>query len=213
MSFTFGITAVDGGMKVLNAVLISASNLTSAGQFAALDIIFGDGSLLELALTQLIINLRYCLMSFTLAQKIDDGGNIAHRFLVAFGVTDEIFGISSSRSGSLSPYYSYGAMTCAIPGWTLGTLFGAVLGNILPDSFMSALSVAIYGMFLAIIIPPARKDNTIAMVVLGAMGLSALFRYAPLLSNISSGMVIIIVTVLVAGAAAWLSPISQEEES
>ncbi len=207
VSFTFGMMAVAGGMKIGPAVLISATNLTSAGQFAGLDIIFGDGTYWEMALTQLIINLRYSLMSFSLAQKLDDGGNPFHRFAVAFGVTDEIFGISAARPGRLSPYYNYGAMSIAIPGWVLGTLCGAISGNLLPAMIMSALSVAIYGMFLAIIIPPAKSDRTVLAVVLAAMLGSSAFYYVPLLRRVSSGMVIIIVTILVAGVAAYVKPI------
>ena len=211
VSFAFGMMAVSGGMKIGSAVLISATNVTSAGQFAGLDIIFGDGSYMEMALTQLVINLRYSLMSFSLAQKIDDGGHILHRFLVAFGVTDEIFGISASRPGRLSPYYNYGAMCSAIPGWVLGTFLGAVSGSLLPAMLISALSVAIYGMFLAIIIPPAKKNRAVLGVVLAAMFLSSAFTWLPLLVDISSGMMIIIVTLLVAGIAAWVRPIQDEE--
>ena len=208
VSFAFGMTAVAGGLKIAQAVFISATNLTSAGQFAGLDIIFGDGAYWEMALTQLIINLRYCLMSFSLAQKIDDNGNPLHRFAVAFGVTDEIFGISAARSGRLSPFYCYGAMSVAIPGWVLGTLCGAISGNLLPAPIMSALSVAIYGMFLAIIIPPAKSDRAVLLVVLAAMACSSAFYYLPLLNRVSSGIVIIIVTVGVAAIAAALKPIS-----
>ena len=211
VSFAFGMMAVSGGMKIGSAVLISATNVTSAGQFAGLDIIFGDGSYMEMALTQLVINLRYSLMSFSLAQKIDDGGHILHRFLVAFGVTDEIFGISASRPGRLSPYYNYGAMCSAIPGWILGTFLGAVSGSLMPAMLISALSVAIYGMFLAIIIPPAKKNRAVLGVVLAAMLLSSAFTWLPLLVDISSGMMIIIVTLLVAGIAAWVRPIQDEE--
>ena len=211
VSFTFGMMAVSGGMKIAHAVLISLTNLTSAGQFAGLDIIFGDGSYLEMALTQLIINLRYCLMSFSLSQKLNDGGHAAHRFFVAFGVTDEIFGISAARRGALSPYYNYGAMSVAIPGWTLGTLCGAISGNLMPPALMSALSVSIFGMFLAIIIPPAKTNRSILAVILAAMAGNSLFYYLPVLNKVSPGMVIIIVTVLVAGVAARVAPVSEDE--
>ena len=133
VSFTFGMAAVTGGLSIGQAVLISLTNLTSAGQFAGLNIILAGGSYWEIAMTQLIINLRYCLMSFSLSQKLVKEGSPIHRFVVAFGVTDEIFGVSASQEGRVSPYYNYGAMSVAIPGWTIGTLAGAVLGNILPD--------------------------------------------------------------------------------
>lgn len=210
VSFTFGIAAVTGGLSIWQAVLISLTNVTSAGQFAGLAIITAGGSYLEIALTQLIINLRYCLMSFSLAQKLKKDIPGRHRYLMAFGVTDEIFALGASRKGYLAPAYHYGIMSTAIPGWVLGTLVGAVSGNILPAFIMSALGIAIYGMFLAIIIPPAKEDRTILSVVIAAMGISGLFAVVPGLKNISSGFVIIITTILVAGIAAWLKPVSEE---
>ena len=211
VSFTFGMAAVTGGLTIGQAVLISMTNLTSAGQFAGLGIIVAMGSYWEMAMTQLIINLRYCLMSFSLSQKLEKEGSPLHRFLVAFGVTDEIFGVSAAQPGKVSPYYNYGAMSIAIPGWVLGTLAGAVLGNVLPDSVTNALSVAIYGMFLAIIIPPAKKDAAVLKIVIAAMAVSVLFAVVPVLNQVSSGFVIIITTVLVAGLAAYFFPIKEQE--
>lgn len=212
VSFTFGMMAVAAGLSIWQAVLISLTNLTSAGQFAGLEIIVAAGSYWEMALTQLIINLRYCLMSFSLSQKMERGVSPLHRYLVSFGITDEIFGVSASQEGRVSPYYNYGAMCVAIPGWTLGTLAGAISGNLLPDFMMSALSVAIYGMFLAVIIPPAKKNRAVAGVVLGAMAVSSLFEVVPVLNSVSSGFVIIITTLLVAGIAAYLCPVKEEKE-
>ena len=211
VSFTFGIAAVSAGIPAFGAALISLTNVTSAGQFAGLTIIAANGTLLEMALTQFIINLRYCLMSFSLAQKLNQNTPFVHRFLMAFGVTDEIFAIGVSHKGKLPPSYHYGAMAVAIPGWVTGTALGAVFGNILPAFIMSALGIAIYGMFLAIILPPAREDKTILCVVLAAMTLSALFYITPVLKEISSGFVIIITTVLVAGVAAFIKPIHEEK--
>ena len=201
VSFTFGMMAIKGGLTIWQAVLISLTNLTSAGQFAGLDIIIAGGSLWEMALTQLIINLRYCLMSFSLSQKLRRDEPWAHRYGVAFGVTDEIFGVSASKPGKVSAFYNYGVMSVAIPGWTLGTLLGAISG-----------SVAIYGMFLAVIIPPSKKNKAVFLVVLGAMAVSSLFAWVPVLSKVSSGFVIIITTVLVAGIAARLCPVKEENE-
>lgn len=212
VSFTFGMMAVQNGLTIWQAVLISLTNLTSAGQFAGLDIIIAGGSLWEMALTQLIINLRYCLMSFSLSQKLRRDEPWGHRYAVAFGVTDEIFGVSVGKPGKVSAFYNYGVMSVAIPGWTIGTLLGAISGSILPAFIMSALGVAIYGMFLALIIPPSKKNKAVLMVVLSAMAMSALFAWVPALSGISSGFVIIIITVLVAGLAAWLCPISPAVE-
>ena len=212
VSFTFGMMAVSGGLTPWQAVLISLTNLTSAGQFAGLGIIVACGSMWEMALTQLVINLRYCLMSFSLSQKLEKNVSTGQRLAVAFGVTDEIFGVSASQEGRISPWYNYGVMSMAIPGWTLGTLVGAVLGNVLPGFLVSALNVAIYGMFLAVIIPPAKKNRAIFGVVIGAMALSTVFAEVPVLNKVSSGFVIIITTVVVAGLAAHFCPISEEGE-
>ena len=212
VSFTFGMMAVSGGLTPWQAVLIALTNLTSAGQFAGLGIIVACGSMWEMVLTQLVINLRYCLMSFSLSQKLEKNVSTGHRLAVAFGVTDEIFGVSASQEGRISPWYNYGVMSMAIPGWTLGTLVGAVLGNVLPGFLVSALNVAIYGMFLAVIIPPAKKNRAVFGVVIGAMALSTVFAEVPVLNKVSSGFVIIITTVVVAGLAAHFCPISEEGE-
>lgn len=211
VSFTFGMMSVSSGLSIWQAVLISMTNLTSAGQFAGLDIIVAGGSYWEMALTQLVINLRYCLMSFSLSQKMRRDEPWAHRYLVAFGITDEIFGVSASQEGKVSAFYNYGAMCMAIPGWTLGTLLGAISGSLLPDFIMSALGVAIYGMFLAVIIPPAKKNKAVLLVVVAAMAVSTLFAVVPGLNKVSSGFVIIITTLVTAGGAAYLCPVKEDE--
>ena len=210
VAFTFGMASAADGLGVLPAVLISLTNVTSAGQFSGLEIIAAGGSYVEIALTQLIINLRYSLMSFSLAQKLEQGTPGRHRYTMAYSVTDEIFALDASFDGALSPAYHYGITSVAVPGWVFGTLVGAVSGNILPAFAISALGIAIYGMFLAIIIPPARKNRTILLVVLSAMGLSFLFSVLPVLKNVTSGFVIIITTVSIAGIAAWLKPVEDE---
>ena len=211
VSFTFGMMAVADGLSIWQAVLISLTNVTSAGQFAGLEIMVMNGSYWEMALTQLVINLRYCLMSFSLAQKFRRDEARGHRYVAAFGVTDEIFGVSASQEGRISPWYNYGVMCVAIPGWTLGTLAGAVSGSLLPDFLVSALSVAIYGMFLAVIIPPAKKNRAVLGVVIGAMAVSTLFAVVPVLNKVSTGFVIIITTLLVAGLAAHFCPVEEKE--
>ena len=211
VSFTFGMEAVTNGLSIWQAALISLTNVTSAGQFSGLGIIAAGGTYLELALTQLIINLRYCLMSFSLAQKLDKSAPNWHRYTISYSVTDEIFALDASQTGVLSPSYHYGITSIAVPGWVLGTIVGAVSGSLLPDFVMSALGIAIYGMFLAIIIPPAKKNHTILMVVLSAMGVSFLFMVLPVLKQITSGFVIILTTVTVAGIAAKLRPIENDE--
>lgn len=211
VSFSFGMIARQMGLTTWQAVIMSVTNVTSAGQFAGVTMINAGGSYIEMALTQLIINLRYCLMSCSLSQKLSSRTGIVHRLLVSYGVTDEIFGVSACREGILSPFYSYGLIIVSVAGWTGGTLIGVVCGQILPDCLINALGIALYGMFIAIIIPPARKNKVVAGVVLSAMAFSLLFAIIPFLKEVSSGFKIIIVTVLVAAIAALVFPISGEE--
>ena len=212
VAFTLGIAAKNIGMTAAQATAMSLTNLTSAGEFAALGIISAGASYGEMALTQLIINLRYCLMSCSLSQKLSRNMPFFHRFFMAYGVTDEIFGVSVCREGNLSPWYSYGLMSAAVPGWTFGTFLGAVSGNLLPQRLLSALGVSLYGMFLAVILPPARKNKVLMGIILVSMGASLLFASIPVLSGISSGFKIIILTLVIAGGAAFLFPVKEERE-
>ena len=200
VSFTFGIMAKKVGISIFDAVLISLTNVTSAGQFAGLSLIASTASYIEMAITQLIINLRYCLMSCALSQKIDPEAPLFHRFLIAYGVTDEIFGVTVCKGGKLSPFYSYGVIFISVFGWVFGTFL-----------VVSALSVALYGMFLAIIIPPARNNRVLAGVVVISMAASFLFDKTPGLRNISSGFRIIIITLIIAGIAAYFFPVKEDE--
>lgn len=211
VSFTLGIAAVKAGLSPAVSALMSATCVTSAGEFAGLGVIATGAALLEMAVTQLIINLRYCLMSAALSQKLDPRAPFWHRFLLAQGVTDEIFGISIATGGKLNPFYTYGAMALALPGWTLGTWLGAVLGGILPGRVLSAMSVALYAMFIAIILPPARKSRILAGLVAAAMGMGLAASKLPLIRDITPGTRIILLTVLIAGAAAILFPIGDED--
>lgn len=212
VSFTFGIMAKKAGIHTLAAVIMSLTNLTSAGQFAALGVIQSGAPFVEMAAVQFIINLRYCLMSCSLSQKLAGDMPFFHRFLISYGVTDEVFGVSACREGILSPFYAYGLICVAVPGWTLGTLLGAVSGDLLPARLLSALSVALYGMFLAIVIPPARDSRILAGVVAVSMAASFLFSVTPVLRGISSGFKVIILTVLIAGAAAFFFPVGEEQK-
>ena len=212
VSFTLGIAARNFGIHAVPATIMSLTNFTSAGEFAALGIISMGAPYLELVLSQVIINLRYLLMSCALSQKFSSDTSLFHRFWTGFFITDEIFGISSSCPGRLNPFYTYGAASIAIPGWALGTCLGVILGTALPARITRALSVALYGMFLAIIIPPARENKVIAGLVIIAMLCSSLFSYLPFLTGISSGMKVIILTVLLSGAAAVLFPVKETKE-
>lgn len=212
VSFTFGIMANGAGLSVWQAVLVSFTNLTSAGQFAGLGIIAAGAPFAEMAMTQFIINLRYCLMSCSLSQKLDQKAPFFHRLFIGYGVTDEIFGVSVCKPGVLHPFYSYGLISAAVPGWTLGTLAGAVSGDLLPARVLSALNVALYGMFLAVIIPPARTSRVLCGVIVVSMVCSLIFTLVPGLNAVSSGFKIIILTVLIAGAAAYFFPINKEAE-
>ena len=157
VSFAFGMKAVGDGLTVLQAVLISMTNLTSAGQIAALPLMAGGASLAEMALTQLTINLRYALMSLSLSRKLDGSMGTLQRLVFSFANTDEIFAVASSQPGKVGKYYLYGLMIAPWIGWSLGTFLGAAAGTLLPAFVRSALGIAIYGMFLAIILPPARE--------------------------------------------------------
>lgn len=210
VAFTLGIAARNFRIGAFPATLMSLLNFTSAGEFAALGIISAGAPYLEMIFSQAVINLRYLLMSCALSQKLPADTSAFHRFLTGFFITDEIFGVSSGRPGHLNPFYTYGTASIAIPGWALGTCLGVILGTALPDRITRALSVALYGMFLAVIIPPARKDRIIAGLVVISMLASYLFTMIPALSGISSGMRVIILTVLISGAAAFLFPIKED---
>lgn len=207
VSFTFGLMAAEAGVSWWQAVIISAANLTSAGQFAGLDIMIARGSCIEMALTQLVINLRYALMSLSLSQKLDKKFGTGSRLALGFFMTDEIFGVAASRKKRICRSYFLGLGTLPMAGWTLGTLSGALLGGILPPMLQSALGVAIYGMFLAIIIPQARDDMRYFKVIVIAAVLACAFHYLPGLNRISSGFAIILCSVLAAAVGAWLYPL------
>lgn len=209
VAFTFGLEAVALGLPLWAPVLISMTNVTSAGQFAGLSIIAALGSFVELALAQLIINLRYALMSLSLSQKLDSTVRLRDRFLIAFVNTDEVFAVAAGRPGEVGRLYMFGLILIPYLGWALGTLAGAVVGDLLPASLASALGIAIYGMFLAIIIPPAKKNRAVVLAIGLAVAISCLFNWLPMLSNVGSGFVIIICALVAAGVAAALFPVKE----
>lgn len=211
VAFAFGIFAVSGGLTAVEALLISMTNVTSAGQLAAVPIMLSGGTLFELALTQLVINLRYALMSVSLSQKLDSTVTLADRFVIAFVNTDEVFAVASAKP-SVGKRYMFGLILTPFLGWSSGTIIGALAGNILPSLVIAALGVAIYGMFIAIVVPVAKEDRHTLFCVLLAVALSCLFRFVPFLSGVQSGFVIIICAVTASVVAAWLFPIDVEKE-
>lgn len=212
VSFTFGMMAVAAGLPVWAAVLVSMLNVTSAGQFAGLPLLAASGSCIEMALTQFIINMRYALMSLSLSQKLHRSVNLFDRVLIAFCNTDEIFAVASSKKGEVGKRYLYGLILMPYFGWAFGTLIGAAASSLLPAIVQSALGIAIYGMFLAIIIPPAKHFRPVLKVVLFSVLLSCIFRFTPGLKDISGGFVIIICAVAAAGLGAFCFPVHREKE-
>lgn len=210
VSFSFGIIADSVGLHTIEAVIMSATNLTSAGQFAGLTLITTSALLVEMAVAQLIINSRYFLMSAALSQKIDPKTPLIHRMVMAFGITDEVFGVSMAVKGKVNPYYTYGIISVALLGWTLGTFLGGYSGDILPSSITSALSIALYGMLLAVILPPARGNKILLNLIVVSMVGSFLFDVIPFLQNISSGVKIILLTFVIAGIAAAIFPVGED---
>lgn len=211
VSFGFGIMAVSNGLSVFAAVLISMTNLTSAGQVAGLTVIASNGGMIEMAVAQFVINLRYSLMSLSLSQKLDGRFTPLSRLAVSFGITDEIFAVASGRSGEVSRHYMAGLISLPWVGWALGTLLGAAAGEILPEKLKAALGIAIYGMFVAIFVPAARKAVGVLVVVIIAVTASCCLKYIPAFDFISDGFMIIICTVLAAAAGALFFPVKPGE--
>ena len=212
VSFGFGAMCVAQGVKVLDAALISVTNLTSAGQFAGLTLIVAAAGLWEMVLTMLVINSRYALMSLALSQKMGHIGFWA-RLPIAFVNTDEIFALAMARKEPLTLPFMMGLGTLPILGWTGGTLCGALAGSVLPPSFQAALGVMLYGMFIAIVVPPAKKEREILIAVILSAALSCLFSWLPALKQVSAGISIVICTVAAAALCAALFPIPEEEEA
>lgn len=211
VSFGFGITAVGQGLSGLEAILISLTNLTSAGQIAGVGIIVSGGSLIEMILTQLVINIRYCLMGLALTQKLDKTFTTSHRLLTSFGITDEVFAVGASENECIGTKYMYGLITLPYIGWAMGTTLGAFAGEILPQSISSALSLAIYSMFVAIIIPPAKKNTGVLGCVCISALISCVFYYLPVFSKLSSGFSIILCAIIASVVMALVKPVRGEE--
>lgn len=213
VSFGFGAMAAAQGLKALDATLISITNLTSAGQFAGLTLIVAGATLWEMVLTQLVINSRYALMSLALSQRMGERIGLLPRLLIAFFNTDEIFALAMARVEPLTVPFLLGLGTLPLIGWTLGTLCGALAGSVLPVSIRAALGVMLYGMFIAIVVPPAKREARILAAVVLALILSSLFAWVPALKTVSAGISIVICTVAAVAVCAALFPVREEEEA
>ena len=210
VSFGFGAMAVSQGLRVFDATLISLTNVTSAGQFAGLTVIVAMATLWELILTQLIINSRYALMSLALSQRMGSRIGVLPRLAIAFFNTDEIFALAMAEKKPLTVPFLLGLGLTPIIGWTTGTLCGALAGSVLPLMVRTALGVMLYGMFIAIVVPPARQEKPVLVTVAVAIALSCLFAWAPVLNQLSPGLAIVVCTVAAAAFCAWKFPIREE---
>ena len=213
VAFGLGITARNAGINALQGFIMSALNNASAGEYAGIAAIKANAPYLELALLMLVTNARYLLMSCALSQRLSPDLPLRHRLLIGFDITDELFGIGIAYPAPLEPTYMYGAYMIAIPMWASGTAVGIIAGNLLPTVVVTALSAAIYGMFLAVVIPPARTDRTILIIVLISFAASSIFALIPAIASLSEGLRIIILTLIIAIGAAILCPVKDEADN
>lgn len=213
VSMAFGLTAVLAGVPIWAAVLTSITNVTSAGQFAGTNLLVAGGNMVELIVTTLIINIRYFLMSLSVSQKVERQMTFGQRMAIAFGITDEIFAVSMQRPKAISAVYMAGLIIVPVAGWTLGTFTGAVATSFMPESLSQAMGIALYAMFIAIVIPPTAKDKSVLFTAILAAVLSLIFSFVPLLKTIGSGWTIIIITLIVSAIAATLFPRKPEGDA
>ena len=209
VSFGFGILAVKAGLSVFQASVISAANLTSAGQKAGLDVIAAGGAIIEMILLQLTINIRYSLMALSLSQKLDKRFTTPHRLLASYGITDEIFAVCSAQKEPLTPAYMYGMIFISAVGWVTGTALGAAAGELLPAAVSTAMEIVLYGMFIAIVIPPAKKQHGVLFAAVIAAALSVMFKFA--VPALSEGFAMMISAIASALLTALIFPVKDEE--
>ena len=210
VSFTLGIAARQAGLTPFEGFVTSFLNNASAGEYAAFTLMAAKASYAELAVMTLVANLRYLLMSCVVSQRMAPDTSLLHRICIGFDMTDEIFGITVARKGTVQPFYNYGAMLVALPGWSVGTAAGILAGNVLPMDVVSALSVALFGMFLWVIVTPARHDRIVAALIAVSFALSFAAVHWPLLASLSGGTRTILLTVAIAAAAAWIKPVQND---
>lgn len=213
VALSLGMAAAkSGAITAFEATLTSFLINASAGEHIGFTLIAASASYIEVFVMEAVANARYLLMSCALSQKLKPETTTAQRLLLGYCITDEVFGASISVDGYLEPVFTYGAMLVAVPGWSLGTLCGALLGNILPVGLLSALSVSLYGMFISVFIPEAKKNKIVALLVLVSFAASFIFMKLPVFDGISEGIKIIILTVVISLAAALIFPIKEDGE-
>ena len=211
VAFSLGIAARNAGLSAVQGFFLSFFGMASAGEYAAITVIAANAPYVEMVLVTLIANARYLLMSFALSQRFDPDAPLCHRLAVGYSITDELFGIAVAQPKPLNPWYCYGSYLVAIPCWATGTAVGVIAGNVLPGRIVSALSVALFGMFLAIVIPPAKTDKVIRLFV--ALSFGASFAASRLLAALSGGTRTILLTLILSGLAAALFPVRDEPET
>lgn len=210
VAFAFGIVAAKSHVSIFDSFLISLTNLTSAGQFTGLGLIAAKVSYVEMFLTQIILNIRYLIMSCSLSQKYDADLPLIHRAITSFAVTDEMFGVVCCQPGKVSPFYTYGLLFMTVPSWCLGTVCGCFSGSLLPKALVSALGIVVYSLFFAIVVPPSKHDKVVRNVCVASMIMAVALAYLPYVKTLSSGMRIMIITLVVSGVAAILCPVKDD---
>lgn len=213
VSFSLGIAARNVGLNAFQGFLMSLLNNASAGEYAGLTVIAANSPYLEIAIVTLITNARYLLMSCAMSQRLSPQLSLGHRLLMSYDITDELFGIAISQPGTLNPYYTYGSVIAPLPGWAVGTALGVIAGNIMPDRMVSALSVALFGMFLAVIIPPAKQNKVVGVLIILAFISSFAATCLPWISSLSDGTRTIILTVVLSAGAAILFPVPVKDDA
>lgn len=212
VAFAFGVLSIENGFPTWFPMLVSLTNFTGTGQFVGTELIYLGATFLELFSTMLIINIRYTLMSVSLSQKLEHNTPMWKKLIIAFGVTDENYAVAMSNTGKITAIYYFGIMSCSFIGWVFGTVLGAILGNIFPASIMSAFGIALYAMFIAIIVPPATSNKSILVLILISIAFSCVCYFVPYLNRIGEGWVIIIGSIICTSIISYFRPIKQDEE-
>lgn len=211
VAFSIGLVASKAGLTWWMGAVSSFLTRASAGEYGVYSLIAINAGLAEVVGLSLVANMRYLLMGAALTQKFHPDTSLLKRILTALCVTDEVFGISIAYPGYLAPSYTYGAMIVSTLMWSAGCMSGIIAGDVLPGNIVSALSVTLYGMFIAIVVPPAKQDRGVMAAVVCSFVLSGVCAFVPWLDVINSGTKIILLTVIISAVAAIVKPIKVEE--